>query len=274
MTKTALIVVADLHVGSTVAVCPPRTNLDDGGTYEASRGQAWLWRCWQDFHKQAESETAGCRRILVVNGDALEYDAKARSHQVITRNKATIQSITAQVLEPALSYVDGCIIVRGTEAHTGKSATGEEELANDITNIIPDTERGTASWWQVRSTVEGVRVDIAHHARMSNIPWAEKSAALKLVTIARTRYLEQGQTPPDVFIRAHVHRYSDSGANYATFGLTLPCWTLASSYTYTIGAENCLADVGGVVIKCEDGKYDFKKQVYAPRRVALWKTMI
>ena len=42
-------VTSDLHAGSTVALCPPKVQLDDGGKYEASKAQLWLWECWLDF---------------------------------------------------------------------------------------------------------------------------------------------------------------------------------------------------------------------------------
>jgi len=36
-------VVADTHPNSTVGLCPPEVELDDGGTYHASKAQRWLW---------------------------------------------------------------------------------------------------------------------------------------------------------------------------------------------------------------------------------------
>jgi hypothetical protein len=51
-----LAVVSDLHLNSTVALCPPEgVTLDDGGTSEPSRLQRWLWDCWEDDWTQGRA---------------------------------------------------------------------------------------------------------------------------------------------------------------------------------------------------------------------------
>ena len=47
--RTVVAIAGDLHVNSTVAVCPPVVMLDDGGEYRASKPQRWLWREWVKF---------------------------------------------------------------------------------------------------------------------------------------------------------------------------------------------------------------------------------
>jgi len=213
--------------------------------------------------------TAGYRLIVVVNGDVVEYDTKKRTHQLITRNHATIDALALDVLAPLVDIADGVVIIRGTEAHTGKSASGEERLAADLDNVIPASE-SVKSHWQLQRKVEGVTFDVAHHTSMGGMPWTEKQAAVKLAAVTRMRYIEQDQRPPDVVLRSHVHRYSDSGGNYPTFAVTLPAWTLKTAYIHRIGGENTLSDIGGVVFLCEDGKYEYKHLAYKPRKVNIW----
>ena len=43
---TVIAVLSDIQAGSTVAVCPPRWNLYDGGTYHASPAQMIIYRQW------------------------------------------------------------------------------------------------------------------------------------------------------------------------------------------------------------------------------------
>jgi hypothetical protein len=50
-----LVLTGDLHVNSTVALCPPTVELDDGGTYHHSRTQAWIWNRWIDFWALADA---------------------------------------------------------------------------------------------------------------------------------------------------------------------------------------------------------------------------
>src|SRR5690349_18053925 len=67
-------VVSDTHNGSTVALCPERIALDDGGAYEASRAQRWLWASWLDFWGKAQAlRTAHDAALYTVfNGDLTE----------------------------------------------------------------------------------------------------------------------------------------------------------------------------------------------------------
>src|SRR5512139_2836879 len=101
--STLLVVISDLHINSTVAVCPPTVNLDDGGSYHATPAQRWLWECWKDAWRKIREQAAGRRVVLLINGDLGELDTKRRSNQLITVNKSTIQSIILETLEPALA---------------------------------------------------------------------------------------------------------------------------------------------------------------------------
>jgi len=120
--RVALIVTSDHHINSTVALCTPVINLDDGGTYHASRTQRELYNCWLDFWQQAKELTTGYKRVGVFNGDLGELDTKKRSIQLVTLNKATIQRMVIDTIEPALAILDSVFVMRGTAAHTGKSS--------------------------------------------------------------------------------------------------------------------------------------------------------
>jgi len=41
-----IVVMSDLHVGSTVGLWPGRHPIEGGGIYEANRFQQWLLECW------------------------------------------------------------------------------------------------------------------------------------------------------------------------------------------------------------------------------------
>ena len=112
--------------------------------------------------------------MLVLNGDIVEKDNKRRTHQIITRNDATLLRIAVSTLKPALEWADAIYVVRGTEAHVGKSAEMEEALAYDI-GAEKDGE--LHSHWHLRAVAGGVRMDIAHHATMGGMPWTERNAA-------------------------------------------------------------------------------------------------
>jgi len=271
--STAVIAVGDLHVNSTAALSPPIVNLDDGGTFRASRPQRAMWESWLDFWTEAGRLQAD-HKVGILNGDLGELDTKRRSNQLITTNKATIMHMLLDVLEPALDVLDAVYVIRGTMAHTGKSGWLEEAIANDITINVPSPT--AVSWWHLRAMASGVRFDISHHASMGSLPWSERYAALKVATITRMRYFEMGQRPPNVIIRSHNHRYADSGNNYDdTYAFCLPCWSLLTEYAYRIGKENSIPDIGGMTFICDDGKFTNKKYIYKPTELRrIWSLMM
>lgn len=272
---TTLIFVSDLHINSTVALCPSGVALDDGGTYTPSREQRWLWRNWIEFWERAGQQPG--RRIVVINGDMAELDTKRRSVQLITANKATIIRMVLLALEPALAVADQVLIVRGTPAHTGKGAWIEETIAADLDNVIQAEH--SASHYHARLAIDGVRLDIAHHAPMGRTPWARNTGANGLASKLLWYYrVDMHKQPPHLAVRAHNHQaavgYAQAGGDCIEVRY-LPAWSLATEYTYRAGYENSLADVGGMFVRINSGRYECEPVVF-PYRVSeaqLWQTI-
>lgn len=271
--------VGDLHITSTVGLCPPVANLDDGGTYHASPAQRQLWDCWTDFWQGIAARTpAGAQKIAIINGDAVEADVRGRSYQMITRHKATMLSIALAVLEPLLAWAEQVYVIRGTEAHVGKGGQYEEMLAADLTTAVGPGPGQPRSWWHLRRKIAGVRFDVAHHVQMSGIPWNEKFAAIRLAERIQYQYLVQMRQPaPQVVLRSHVHRRNDSGRNdsgrnYADMiAIIQPAWQLRTAYNYRIASENSLAHIGGVWLDLQGGQvaaWDY--QTYPFTEQDLW----
>ncbi len=270
--KYHVIVVSDMHLNSAVSLCPPIVNLDDGGTYHASKGQRWLWDCWKDFVQNC-AKLEG-EKIAILNGDLAELDIKRRSIQLVSTNKATIQRLILEALEPLIDVVDHVIVIRGTAAHTGKSAWIEEAIANDLDHTARYSDN-IASWWHFRGVIGGVRMDVAHHASMGSIPWGRANAVNTAAAKITWLYTVKMKQPiPHVAIRSHNHLRADSYDNYDVRVLFTPCWSLATEYSYRTGRENDAADIGGYVIHCENGKYDVDKYNYNYDMRQIWKWRI
>ena len=133
MQRTRVVVVSDAHINSTVGLCPPSVNLDDGGTYRYSVQQRALWRSWLDFCEKAHDSTDNV--IVILNGDLVENGNK--STQVISRNKASILGMAYDAIAPLVEDADKVFVIRGTEYHTGSSADLEEAFAKDLSNVVP-----------------------------------------------------------------------------------------------------------------------------------------
>lgn len=270
MAKEAVVLIADTHINSALGLCKPGTILDDGGSYSLNTVQKFLWKSWEQFLKDVDELTNGYQKNLVLAGDIVELDSKGRSWQTITQNPSTAVSMAVDIFEPLVSEMDTTFVIRGTEAHTGKSAWGEEELAKDF-DTEPDPQTKQKSWWHLRASFSGVRFDIAHHATMGRLPWTYANSANKLAFVTIIEYVNWGEDPPHVVARAHNHQFADSGRTYMTRGVFLPAWQFHTSYLHRIGKANALPDIGGCIFLCDNGEYKFIDLRYRPQRSPEWK---
>ena len=145
----------------------------------------------------------------------------------------------------------------------GKSASLEEQLANDCDTAVK-TEQGNASWWRLSGVVDGVNILAQHHAPgPGRDPWTRLNPlfkyAFKLSLI----------TPRiDLSIAAHNHRHADTMDAYPTRHIALPCWQGQTEYSYRLGLMEP-PDIGGIIVTCDRGKYTVDTLKYTAPRQAL-----
>lgn len=271
----SLLIVSDPHSNSTVGLAKPLIQLDDGDTVHASVPRRWLFWVWEDILKKAQERAYeyGSELYGLVNGDAVETDAKKRTNQVITRNTTTARQIAIDVFEPFFQACKGVYVVRGTEAHVGQQAEAEEAFAENFDNTIKDTENGRASWQYLLLDIEGVRLDIAHHPRGggNGRPMNRTAGVMRLASDALFEYADGGLTPPNLLIRSHLHGYRDSYDAFKVRAIITPAMSLLTSYVHRIGI-NQSQPVGALMVTCWDGQYKVDKFLYDVQRPQ-WTTL-
>ncbi len=266
MKRLTVAIVSDLQTNSTVGLCPPTINLDDGGTYRSSRGQRWLWHNWCEYIERVQSAKGDGDLYIALDGDLSDGDHHGIG-QIISRNRATMRRNAAEVIDPLARLSDKMFFIRGTEAHAGKSAEFEEQLAEDFG---AERDGNNWSWWWLVAEWRGKKVDLAHHTSMGSTPAGRGNAANKLAVETIFNYAARHETAPHFVFRAHVHRYADSGENYPTRAVILPCWQFATSYVHKIAAGS-LPSVGGMILTIEDGSYHLESVIYPPERTRVWR---
>jgi hypothetical protein len=287
----------DLHCGSTVGLCPPEgLELDDGGMYDPSDAQEWLWGCWEEAWKQAKSIIGRDKFTLVLNGDLIDGDHH-RTAQIASPLTGIHARCAMESLRVPLALKPSAIhVVRGTPVHVGRSGEVEEGMARGLKNqlypVIKDPDTGTFSSYRRRLDVDGIRLDIAHHGRMGQRAhtrgsysrlygfdiWAEQ--ALDLINEASMA------TDPDelweiwnrkrvsqIAIRSHNHKFQDSGHDHrgSTRVISMPAFQLATEYVHRIAAES-LADIGIVILVCHEGEVDVRPLLFNPGRSTVIET--
>ena len=267
MDKPVVIVfVADLHINSTVALAPPRVQLDDGGTFVQSKEQRWIHRKWLEFWERVK-DIDRAALVVVIVGDVVEGNHHG-STQVITTNETTQERMAIDLLEPVAALADHLFIIRGTEAHAGPSAHWEETIAKDL-GAEPQ-RKDVYSWWHLPLQAHSTLFDIAHHPQtMSRRPWTRDQAASRQAAITWAQYCEAGLRPPDVVVRAHGHQLA-RGWSRDTVGLFLSPWQLTTAFGHRLGAGHNIEPLGGAIFKCQEKGFTWEKIQYRPRPTATW----
>lgn len=265
---TVLAVVSDLHSNSTVAVCPPTVTLDDGGEYEHSKAQAWLWERWTEFWETADAlkteHDAEC--VTIITGELGDNNKHPTSQQV-SRNPKDVMRVAEAVLEYPVLVSDRIYACRGTEAHVGMSGNLDESLARMI-GAVPDSE-GHHARWQFRGVIDGLRVDAAHHPGTSHgRPWTRGADANRLAQMIIDRYVWERLPVPHLIIRGHVHKPADSGDNHPSRAIILPSWQLSTSYGHRLGGDPL--PIGGMLLVVEDGRIVTERKLIWRWPMAPW----
>ena len=248
-------------MNSTVGLCRYSVNLDDGGSYQASKGQRWLWRNWIDFWDSVPKGEVW----TVLNGDLVDVNGKHKSSQVISLNETDVMKMTVDVLEPVLDKSDRVFVVRGTAAHTGLSGNIEEKIALDI-----GAEKcgDNYSWWELLLDCDGVKFYITHHGPLGRLRHTHGNALNRRAV--EIEDLFAGRGVPQVTIQSHNHHFSTSSDEYKTKVYALPSWQLKTDFAKRIGIiEQDI--VGGVWFNCDGGEYRDNVKRYEMPSQGAWK---
>jgi hypothetical protein len=275
---TVVAVVSDKHAGSTTALCPPTIRLDDGGEYHASKMQRWLWQSWGAYWARVAEVRSqlDASLIEVFNGDMVDGDHHNTS-QIISRNPNATALVLSETMKAPLGLdPDHIVVVRGTEAHVGHSASAEERIADGLVRdgrpVARDPETGATSWWHWKAEVHGVRLDVTHHGRTGQREHTRGGAAVLYAHDILLAHVKRGEAPPHLCFRGHHHRWNDSGDACPTRVITTGAWQFGPSGYVKKVAPDTLPDIAAAIaVIWPDGRHTVEKVEFQPERAPLWK---
>jgi len=265
--------VSDLHCGDQLGLYPVGADirLDEGGRYEPNTVQRKMWKFWKEFWtKWVPVVTKGEPYGIVVNGDLLDgvhHDSVTQ----ITHNLTSQSRIAYEVLSPLLEAKKckgGLFVLRGTEAHGGKSGQQEEALAFEL-GAHKDKE-GRSARWELWLKVGDGLVHALHHIGVTGSQAYEATAVQKELTESYVEAARWGERPPDIIIRAHRHRYIKTEVateRGRAQGVVLPGWQGKTPFAFKVaGARLSLPQFGGVVVRQGDREFFTLHKVWSVRR--------
>lgn len=266
--KITVVLFSDTHSNSTVGLLNDKgVELDDEQTVLPSKIQTkFLWKSWLEFVEFVKGTAKGGKLFVVANGDLCDIFNNTASSQTITSNRETVLDLMVANHAALINVSDRTWIVRGTEAHTGLSAQLECKYAADI------GAEGNTAHWEVPLDIGGILFEITHHASSSGRSWTRSGNAVRLAADTIIEYAEHRERVPDLVIRGHVHRWNDSGDTFENCrAITLPCWALKTAHVYKIQNASQLPQIGGLVVECQNGKYNLHKFKRYPQRTQPFK---
>jgi len=260
---TIVPIFGDLHAGSTVAMMPPDSWIDqDGIEYRRNKVQALMWSHWLRSWEQV-SATAGKyknpRFVVIANGDMVEGNHHD-SRQLVTRSLTGQVYIAESIIKEALSIIgfdhgrDKGYVLEGTEAHAGKAHEQEDELARRLE--FEPRMKGRYVHGHLKLTIDGVNVDIAHHGgSVGGRAWTREGGLLGVAKNIYWQAVENGEKIPDYVIRSHLHRFTQAqyiGKKKTVNSMVLPAWQYKTHFANRVVVDSD-ASIGMVWLEIANG---------------------
>lgn len=252
--------IADLHVGSTVAVWPKKGVLPEGGQWELNLPQRYLNKAWDWFLSEAKD----LPRIdaVVVNGDVLE-GAKPRDIEVVTQREDYQASAAIDLLEPVREMTERFYMIRGTEFHGGAVDQNVTQVARAL-NATENKRTKEVTWPEMLYDIGNGDVwHIAHHVGTVRNPMYEFSALWGQLGIVQLNYnTAYGKRAPNItgIVRSHRHRmaHADKGRLHVC---SVTGWKLADGFTQKV-APGCVPEVGYMYTLVDGDSIAVKQRTY------------
>lgn len=213
MSRKLLVVVSDLHCGSSVGLLPPEVETHTGNTvgFGSNYHQEWLWQKWTEAIERVKVIAGGDDFVLLVNGDATE-GIHHRSPEVVAALIEDHCRMAAAALKPLSDMADTVLVTRGTECHT-------HNVEDYLANLIGAEGNKAKDHWYF--TIHNCMVDAAHHMPATSRAYLEASAMSIVLGNARLNSVRSGHPAAKVYLRAHRHCggwYTDGDAMLAVTG--------------------------------------------------------
>jgi hypothetical protein len=175
-----------------------------------------------------------------------------------------------QADKPLLNLCDRFYLIRGTGAHEGHESEYARMLAE---KAGAETVDGTQAPWSLLYDAGGVLIEATHHAigGFRKASFAQ-GAITRLAEETVIEYASHRDRVPDIVLRGHVHKFADSyDAIPGCRALTVGAWQLHTEHSHRSGYGMRLSDIGALIIRIENGRYEIIKARYAPQRAKIVK---
>lgn len=285
--KWRLSLIADTHAGSTVGLAP-RNGVPhpEGMTIPATPTSLWLWDHYEQMLEQEAADTkevAPDRHALIFVGDIMDGGMHHGQVQLYHPNAGVEKWISEQVVEAAVDALnpDHILIVLGSMSHVGQGSAAEESVGKSLAAMYGERlvrpSEFRYGWPMLRTNLgteaEPYVIDVRHHGKLGQLPHTRESYHKRYgFDIWSSQAMYKDGEPAQLAIRAHRHKYSDTGPvaphKRTTRAIALPCFQLSTDWAYGKAFEE-FPDIGLVGITVRNGREYVDPQVVYPQMEAM-----
>jgi len=262
-----LIALSDTHGGHTSALMNPDVELyaetKDGDYYEytpeSTKAQVYEWGLFNTNLSQAKDFAGDNEIILIHNGEPI-WGVKHPDQLVSTRNADQVFIAVAN-LETAIEKLQPTAVrfTIGSAAHEISEGSATIHVTRELSYKFPDVD--IKPLYHGLATIGGVEVDYAHHGPFpSSRIWLEGNNLRYYLRDAMMRSIMNGKKPPDLFLRAHFHTFSEEtlsihvGDDDITSQIVLtPSYMLMTDFARRVTRSASTVTNGLVVFDVDDG---------------------
>jgi len=249
MTKSSksVLIVSDMHVGSTMAICSPEPTMSDlGSPWTPNELQKELFRKWEECIDEIQQKP----ELLVENGEPCDGANKKNAGQQTWSSNLGDQLDDAKILLDMIPH-KAISFVRGSNYHTTQEGTNFEELiAKTMPKIKPYKSWGGTGYtdYYLLAEMNGVHFNFTHHVGFN------KWAAYRTTAIAREMagmvFERDKMGKADIIVRSHVHYFVHVEFTH-THGFTTPAWKFPDAHLFRGGTAGTTPDIGMVEVIVE-----------------------
>lgn len=226
-----VLVLSDLHVGSTVGLMPPGYVTLEDQEIKLNAIQRFLWEAWQDMTQWAESQLAGSNYAIVVNGDMIDGDHHG-TKQIWSKDTNDQISAAAMVMQPLTARASKLFVIRGTESHTNNAEVSLGKILRAEVNPVTKL----AAFDRLNLSVNGCRCAFRHHIGTSIRSWTNATQLASVLAEETIQAANNGEKPAQVICTAHRHKF---GAYSNGHGIVIvsPPWQMLTRYGHKVVPE-------------------------------------
>ena len=252
-----ILIVSDLHAGSSAGLMPERIVDRDGVLHTPSPGQKYLLKLWKELlHK------VGSVDIMVINGDACDGTNRRGSGIGEWTSDIHLQAKTAAELCKMFD-AGKYLITQGSPYHVAENPCADALTADALGGEF-------APEFALKLKDEGVRLHFSHKIGVSTSSWQYRTTpiARELVS-ALLNEKEYGKFHG--IIRSHAHYYC--GVEFGShFGIITPCWQLRTPFMVA-GGLAMLPKIGAIVLDIDKGDVAKERYLWSIKREYIMKEM-